>query len=77
MAGYCFEKLKTKPEADKAFSYIEHYSNPDGWTSNAGNRLTAFTEKGIRDYKKMTTDILNEVKNDQDTEVLKAFLEIL
>jgi tetratricopeptide (TPR) repeat protein len=77
LRAFCFDKLKIMSESGKAFTYISEYENPDGWTSNAGNRLTSIAVNGIRDYKKITTDILNYSQNDRDTEVLKAFLEIL
>ena len=77
LRAYCFEKLKIRSEADKAFKYIKEYKNPDGWTSDAGNRLTSVTLSGIRDYKKITTAILNDEQSDRDIEVLKAFLAIV
>ena len=46
LRAYCFDKLKIRSEADKAFTYITEYKNPDGWTSNAGNRLTVLVSGG-------------------------------
>ena len=77
LRAYCFDKLKISAESDNAFGYIKEYKNPDGWTSDAGNRLTVLVKSGSRDYKKITTGILKDIQNDRDTEVLKAFLEIL
>jgi hypothetical protein len=77
LRAYCFGMLKIGTESDKAFTYITGYKNPDGWTSNAGNILTSIALSGIRDYKKITGSILNDVQSDRDMEVLKAFLEIL
>ena len=77
LRAYCFDKLKIRSEADKAFTYLKDYKNPDGWTSNAGNILTSIALSGIRDYKKITSSILNDVQSDRDMEVLKAFLELL
>jgi hypothetical protein len=77
LRAYCFERLKIRSEADIAFSYIKEYRNPDGWTSDAGNKLTDFVNGGNRDFKKITTSILNDVQRDRDMEVLKTFLEIL
>ncbi len=77
LRAFCFEKLKIRSETDKAFQYIKAYKNPDGWTSDAGNRLTSLTLSGISDYKKITSTILNDLQNDRDKEVLKAFLAIL
>ena len=77
LRAYCFYKLKIRSEADKAFTYLKGYKNPDGWTSSAGNRLTSITANGIRDYNKIATSILNDVKSDRDMQVLKAFLEIM
>ena len=77
LSAYCYEKLKSKPSTDMAFTYITGYKNPDGWTSNAGNRLTSIALSGIRDYKKITSSILNDVQSDTDLEVLKTFLELL
>jgi tetratricopeptide (TPR) repeat protein len=77
MRSYCFQKLKIPVEAEKSFTYIKEYKNPDGQKYTSGNRLTDFAESGSRDYKMITTSILNGVQRDRDLEVLKAFLEIL
>ncbi len=77
LRAYCFEKLKIRSETEKAFKYINEYKNPDGWTSIAGNQLTSIVLTGVRDYKKITTSILNDVQSDHDLEILKAFLEIM
>ena len=77
MRSYCFQKLKIPAEAEKSFTYIKEYKNPDGRRYPSGNRLTVFAESGSRDYKMITTSILNDVQRDRDIEVLKAFLEIL
>jgi tetratricopeptide (TPR) repeat protein len=77
MRSYCFQKLKIPAEAEKSFTYIKEYKNPDGHRYPSGNRLTEFAESGTKDYKMITTSILNDAERDRDKEVLKAFLEIM
>ena len=77
LSAYCFMKLKAMEPADKAFAYITGYRNPDGWTSNAGNRLTALTGKGSRDFREITGTLLNEKVKDRDDEILALFLKML
>jgi tetratricopeptide (TPR) repeat protein len=77
MAAYCYDKLKSKPLADMAFAYIIGYKNPDGSTSNAGNRLTSLAGDGNKDYKKMTETLLSEKIQDRDSDILSAFIKIL
>ena len=77
MRSYCFQKLKIPEEAEKSFTYIKGYKNPDGLRYPSGNSLTVFAASGSRDYKMITTSILNDVQRDRDLEVLKAFLEIM
>jgi hypothetical protein len=77
LRAYCFNRLKIKPEFDKAFAYIISYKNPDGWTSNAGNRLTSLASEGNRDYKKITEMLLNEKINDRDIDIFSVFIAIL
>ena len=72
-----FRELKIGQSLTRHSLILQEYKNPDGWTSNAGNILTSIALSGIRDYKKITSSILNDVQSDRDMEVLKAFLEIL
>jgi tetratricopeptide (TPR) repeat protein len=77
LRAYCFDKLKIRSEAGKAFTYITDYKNPDGWTSDAGNRLTVIVSGGNRDYRKITEIILDEKITDRDSDILSAFMKIL
>jgi tetratricopeptide (TPR) repeat protein len=77
LRAYCFSKLKIQPEVDKSFSYIIAYRNPDGWTSNLGNRLTELTSGGSHDYKKITDILLNEKVSDRDSTILQVFRAML
>jgi tetratricopeptide (TPR) repeat protein len=77
LRAYCFDKLKIRPESEKAFTYIMDYKNPDGWTSSSGNRLAELTSDGMRDYKKITETLLNEKIRDRDSEVLSSFMIVL
>jgi len=76
LAAYCYEKLKNLSEAEKSFTYIVNYSNPDGWTSVLGNRLTAMAVGGERNYKTMAETMLEEKLNDKDNEILSLFLQL-
>jgi tetratricopeptide (TPR) repeat protein len=77
LEAYCYEKLKNKSLADKSFSYLKSYKNPDGWTSQSGNRLTKLTLAGERDYKIITDALITESANDRDKDILTEFLTIL
>ncbi len=77
LSAYCFGKLKSKPQAENAFRYIIDYRNPDGWTSNAGNKLTELAEHGNRDYKAITDTLLKESIKDRDSSILVLFRKIL
>ncbi len=77
LRAYCFDKLRIKPETENSFSYIKGYSNPDGWTSLLGNKLTNLVREGERDYKKITADLLKEKIKDRDEDILARFLTIL
>ena len=77
LRAYCFSRLKIQPEVDKAFADISSYKNPDGWTSNLGNRLTEIIAGGSRDYKKIAETLLNQNAKDRDNEILSVFMTIL
>ncbi len=76
-AAYCYDKLKDHSQADRSFTYLITYKNPDGWTSQLGNRLTKLTEGGDRNYKTITETLLKESVSDKDDDVLTVFLTIL
>jgi tetratricopeptide (TPR) repeat protein len=77
LRAYCFDKLRIKPEAENSFTYIKSYSNPDGWTSRLGNRLTDLVKEGERNYKKITEELLNEKIKDRDEDIITRFMTIL
>ena len=77
MRSYCFEKLKIPAEAEKSFTYIKDYKNPDGRRYPSGNRLTEIVKTDSKDFKAITIYVLEDLKSDSDKEVLKTFLEIL
>ena len=77
LRAYCFDRLKIREESEKAFIYIKEYKNPDGWTSNAGNRITDIVNCGVRDYRKITDTLLKEKISDRDSDILSAFTTIL
>lgn len=77
LMAYCYEKLKSRSQAEKSFAYIIAYKNPDGWRSNVGNRLTMSIEGGARNYKTITETLLVEKIKDKDVDVLSYFLTIL
>jgi hypothetical protein len=77
LRAYCFNRLKIPSEAEKSFSYINEYKNPDGRTYSSGNRLTELIKAGSRDYKTITGSVLAAIERDRDKEILKVFQEIL
>ena len=77
MRSYCFDKLKIPAEAEKSYSYIKEYKNPDGRSYPSGKMLTELVSNSSKDYKTITSSVLNDLKSDRDKEVLKAFIEIL
>jgi hypothetical protein len=77
MRSYCFEKLKIPAEAGKSYTYIKDYKNPDGRSYPSGNMLTRLVSTESKDYKAITSSVLNDLKSDRDKEVLKAFTDIL
>ena len=77
MRSYCFDKLKIPAEAEKSYTYIKEYKNPDGRSYPSGKMLTELVSNSSKDYKTITSSVLNDLKSDRDKEVLKAFNDIL
>ena len=77
ITAYCYEKLKNQSKEKEAFSYLESYKNPDGWTSQFGNSITKLVIDGNRNFKSITETIINESDKDRDKDLLKVFLTIL
>ncbi len=77
MTAYCYENLKDQRSADKSFTYLGSYKNPDGWTSHMGNEVTRLVLSGERNFKIITGSLLMESVSDRDKDVMTEFHSIL
>ena len=77
LSAYCYGKLNLKADAEKDLEYIKGYTNPDGWTSNYGNRISALVSGGTTDFRKIAATLAESNAKDRDSEVITEFLEML
>ena len=77
MMAYCYDKLKDNKSADRSFTYLVNYNNPDGWKSRMSNELTKIVQAGERDFKIITGSLLMGKNHDRDNDVINEFHSIL
>lgn len=77
MTAYCYERLKDKRSADKSFTYLVNYKNPDARTSLMGHEVSRLVQAGERNFKIITGSLLMESVRDRDMDVVTEFHSIL
>lgn len=76
LLAYCYDQLRNRAQADRAYAYLQAYQNRDGPTPTVANKLAALSRQEGRNYKTITRQLLAESPG-RDGEVLKNFLTVL